>query len=91
MALPRLLVAANPDPQTASAMGLFTRRRPDGPAAPANSRSHGGRGHAGAEPYSMATRPSFGQWLKVTWLDIVTMIIMGALGLGVRGPERTSS
>jgi hypothetical protein len=31
----------------------------------------------------MATRPSFGQWLKVTWLDIVTMVIMGVLGLGV--------
>ena len=28
-------------------------------------------------------RPSFGQWLKMTWLDIVTMICMGAIGLGV--------
>lgn len=35
------------------------------------------------EPYSMASRPTFGQWLKCTWLDILTMIIMGALGLGV--------
>ncbi|KAJ3561027.1 hypothetical protein NPX13_g9103 [Xylaria arbuscula] len=33
--------------------------------------------------YSMATRPSFGQWLKVTWLDILTFIIMGAIGLGI--------
>ncbi|KAJ2990176.1 hypothetical protein NUW58_g3088 [Xylaria curta] len=33
--------------------------------------------------YSMATRPSFGQWLKVTWLDIVTFIIMGVIGLGI--------
>ncbi|KAI1734646.1 phosphatidic acid phosphatase type 2/haloperoxidase [Xylaria scruposa] len=56
------------------------------------------RDHAGAEPnhvngtrrsrhanntYSMATRPSFGQWLKVTWIDIVTFILMGALGLGI--------
>lgn len=31
----------------------------------------------------MATRPTFGHWLKVTWLDILTMIIMGAVGLGV--------
>lgn len=31
----------------------------------------------------MSSKPSFGQWLKHTWLDIVTMIIMGAIGLGV--------
>lgn len=31
----------------------------------------------------MSTRPSFGQWLKHTWLDIVTMVVMGAIGLGV--------
>ena len=28
-------------------------------------------------------RPRFGQWLKATWLDILTMIVMGAIGLGV--------
>lgn len=28
-------------------------------------------------------RPSFGQWLKMTWLDLVTMAAMGAVGLGV--------
>ena len=37
-----------------------------------------------ADPYTMSTRPKFGQWLKCTWLDIVTMAIMGAIGLGVR-------
>lgn len=31
----------------------------------------------------MARRPTFMQWLKVTWLDILTMIIMGAIALGV--------
>lgn len=31
-------------------------------------------------------RPRFGQWLKATWLDILTMIVMGAIGLGV-GPR----
>ncbi|KAG0278810.1 hypothetical protein BGZ96_002239 [Linnemannia gamsii] len=31
----------------------------------------------------MQTRPKFGQWLKSTWLDIITMAIMGAVGLGV--------
>ncbi|KAI0445084.1 phosphatidic acid phosphatase type 2/haloperoxidase [Xylaria telfairii] len=33
--------------------------------------------------YSMAARPSFGHWLKVTWLDILTFVIMGVLGLGI--------
>ena len=28
-------------------------------------------------------RPTFGQWLKVTFLDIATMAAMGAIGLGV--------
>ncbi|KAI0831552.1 acid phosphatase/Vanadium-dependent haloperoxidase [Hypoxylon sp. FL0890] len=36
-----------------------------------------------AEPYSMARRPSFSLWLRVTWLDILTMIILGAVALGV--------
>jgi len=32
---------------------------------------------------NMNTKPSFGQWLKVTWLDLLTMVIMGIIGLGV--------
>ena len=45
--------------------------------------SHGhGHGHVG-ETYSMAKRPTFGQWLKYTWVDIATMVAMGLLGLGV--------
>jgi diacylglycerol diphosphate phosphatase/phosphatidate phosphatase len=28
-------------------------------------------------------RPSFGQWLKFTWLDLLTMACMGAIGLGI--------
>ncbi|KPI41251.1 Lipid phosphate phosphatase 1 [Cyphellophora attinorum] len=28
-------------------------------------------------------RPKFGQWLKFIWLDLLTMAIMGAIGLGV--------
>jgi len=39
--------------------------------------------HDGAGASFINTRPSFGQWLKVTWLDLVTMALMGALGLGV--------
>ena len=32
---------------------------------------------------TLSSRPSFGQWLKLTWPDILTMIVMGAIGLGV--------
>jgi len=31
----------------------------------------------------MSMAPSFGQWLKAVWLDILTMFILGAIGLGV--------
>lgn len=40
-----------------------------------------------AAPYSMGKRPTFGQWLKHTALDIVTMAILGAIGLGVSMPR----
>lgn len=33
--------------------------------------------------YSHSSRPTFGQWLKGTWKDVLTMAIMGAIGLGV--------
>ena len=38
-------------------------------------------------------RPSFGQWLKFTWLDILTMAILGALALGLNyaGPAPSRS
>ncbi|KAK3686228.1 phosphatidic acid phosphatase type 2/haloperoxidase [Podospora appendiculata] len=69
-------------------MGLFTRRQHDGPVAPTaapnghgHARTNQRRGHH--DPYTMTTRPTFGQWLKVTWLDILTMAAMGAIGLGV--------
>ncbi|KAK6438194.1 hypothetical protein LTR95_005602 [Oleoguttula sp. CCFEE 5521] len=32
---------------------------------------------------SLNTRPTFGQWIKGTWLDLLTMLIMGVIGLGV--------
>ncbi|KFY47475.1 hypothetical protein V495_01913 [Pseudogymnoascus sp. VKM F-4514 (FW-929)] len=37
------------------------------------------------QPYVLAysRRPTFGQWLKCTWTDILTMVIMGVIGLGV--------
>ncbi|GFP55737.1 PA-phosphatase related-family protein DDB_G0271516 [Trichoderma asperellum] len=78
-------------------MGLFGRRArsPSRTAAPAadnttttttTRRGWGfGRGGHGShhQAYSMHTRPSFGQWLKFTWLDILTMVAMGAIGLGI--------
>ncbi|KAK3954771.1 phosphatidic acid phosphatase [Pseudoneurospora amorphoporcata] len=75
-------------------MGFFNRqpRAVDGTAPPvATDGTHGhhtthkerkARRH-GFEPYTMTTRPTFGQWLKYTWLDVLTMAILGAIGLGV--------
>lgn len=60
-------------------MSFFNRRRADG----TNSNGHRAGHVKDTVAYPMAVRPSFGQWLKVTWLDIITMIIMGAIGLGV--------
>jgi len=80
-------------------MGLFSRqtREPrDGPVVAgqgqqtATRRSGMGffnrdRSHRSKGPLvmSMSSRPTFGQWLKVTWLDILSMAIMGLIGLGV--------
>ncbi|KAI0131214.1 acid phosphatase/Vanadium-dependent haloperoxidase [Daldinia grandis] len=35
------------------------------------------------ELYSVEKRPSFGSWLKVTWPDIVTMLLLGVVAFGV--------
>ena len=72
-------------------MGFFNRqpRATDGHAPPVGANGHNtvrkerkSRRH-GFEPYTMTTRPTFGQWLKYTWLDILTMAALGAIGLGV--------
>ncbi|KAF2281539.1 PAP2-domain-containing protein [Westerdykella ornata] len=46
------------------------------------SRRHGAATTASGAP-AWNTRPTFGQWIKATALDIVTMAAMGAVGLGV--------
>jgi hypothetical protein len=62
---------ANAGAATSSRGGIFSRK-------------HGKRSdRVHDEHYSMSTRPTFGQWLKRTVLDIVTMAVMGAIGLGV--------
>lgn len=61
-------------------MGFFNRRARD-PAVPAKHHKH--EKHHHGEAHNMSMAPSFGQWLKAVWLDILTMFILGAIGLGV--------
>lgn len=70
-------------------MGIFSRkqRAADGTAAPTTRTSRKTHGGNSTPYYSMATKPSFGQWLRYTWLDILTMVIMGVIGLGVCEPD----
>ena len=65
-------------------MGIFSRT-PRAPGEHVTTRHNERRSH---ESYSMARRPTFGQWVKGTWLDVLTMAAMGALGLGVSPPMR---
>ncbi|KAL6702778.1 hypothetical protein ACN47E_000962 [Coniothyrium glycines] len=71
----RTAPAATADTTNATAVhhekkpGMFGRKEPRA--------SH----HSASASYN--SRPRFGQWLKATWLDILTMAIMGAIGLGV--------
>ncbi|GME56302.1 Phosphatidic acid phosphatase type 2/haloperoxidase [Neofusicoccum parvum] len=44
---------------------------------------HATRKHTWPSDGALNKRPPFGQWLKMTWPDILTMICMGAIGLGV--------
>jgi diacylglycerol diphosphate phosphatase/phosphatidate phosphatase len=46
--------------------------------------------HNGTYPETRNSRPTFGQWLKQTWIDILTMIILGAIGLGVSSASKAS-
>ncbi|KAI1822987.1 phosphatidic acid phosphatase type 2/haloperoxidase [Xylaria intraflava] len=60
-------------------MGLFNRQNRER-SGHVNEAVGGRQLHSA---YSMAGRPSFGQWLKVAWLDILTFVIMGVIGLGI--------
>ncbi|CZR57595.1 related to diacylglycerol pyrophosphate phosphatase DPP1 [Phialocephala subalpina] len=62
-------------------MNFFKRRHDGAPAQTQTTPHHREKG--GPIVMNMNTRPSFGQWLKVTWLDLITMVIMGIIGLGV--------
>ena len=67
-------------------MGLFTRRSRDGQVAPSNnSATEGSHPHGSIGPMiiNMESRPTFSEWLHVTYVDILTMLMMGVIGLGV--------
>jgi hypothetical protein len=80
-------------------MPLFGRRRGVDAAPPAATNGttngttgggfmsrFGGRSY-GSYPEALNSRPTFGQWIKGTWLDILTMAALGAIGLGVSNPS----
>jgi preprotein translocase subunit Sss1 len=65
-------------------MGLFRRRQPGLALAgmtAATTTHH--RQKRGTIIVDMTRRPTFSQWIKVTWPDLVTMVFMGIIGLGV--------
>ncbi|GAB7361793.1 hypothetical protein MBLNU230_g1836t2 [Neophaeotheca triangularis] len=73
-----------PDTNTAAAVGGDGKHeRPQR----TSSRKGRSKAHAGTAAYAgngiLNSRPSFGAWIKGTWLDILTMAILGAVGLGV--------
>lgn len=63
-------------------MNFFKRRQHDPAVAETTTTHH--REKSAPVVMNMNTHPPFGQWLKVTWLDILTMAAMGMIGLGVR-------
>jgi diacylglycerol diphosphate phosphatase/phosphatidate phosphatase len=81
-------------------MGLFGRKRaaaadpavaPAGPTTGHHEKhAHNGHGHRQRGAGGFGGMPSFGQWIKVTGLDILTMAIMGAIGLGVSRDKQIS-
>jgi hypothetical protein len=65
--------------------GMFSKRTQQTP-----TQERAAYGHE-----NLNARPRFGQWLKGTIFDIITMIVMGVIGLGVssatQGPPYSSS
>ncbi|TVY49249.1 PA-phosphatase related-family protein [Lachnellula occidentalis] len=69
-------------------MGLlsrFQRNNATDPASDSNTHATVTDSHTRKGPLvmNMSQRPTFRQWIRVTWLDLVTMVIMGVIGLGV--------
>lgn len=65
-------------------MPIFGRKSGDtGPREKKMFGRNGNHSSRHVDTYAMHSRPTFGQWLKHTWLDLITMAAMGAVGLGV--------
>ena len=69
-------------------MNFFKRRQRDPAVAETSTTNHREK-RAPVAAMNMNRRPTFGQWLKVTWLDLFTMAAMGMIGLGVCIPLYT--
>lgn len=89
---PSINLQTHQEPQTLPTMGLFNKRNTAAPAdtttatgTPQHREKKGifaSKGqHGGARAWN--SRPTFGAWIKATALDIVTMAVLGAIGLGV--------
>ncbi|KAI2617353.1 acid phosphatase/Vanadium-dependent haloperoxidase [Hypoxylon sp. NC1633] len=63
--------------------GRRQRRTPPAPNSSSATRREKWRRRLHFEPYSMAKRPSFSLWLRISWPDILTMFILGAIAIGV--------
>ncbi|TVY89702.1 putative lipid phosphate phosphatase 3-like protein [Lachnellula willkommii] len=72
-------------------MGLTSRFQHNNATDPAPPT--GSPAREGPLVMNMSQRPTFGQWIRATWLDLVTMVIMGAIGLVVwkAGPAPSRS
>ncbi|TVY24699.1 Lipid phosphate phosphatase [Lachnellula hyalina] len=69
-------------------MGLlsrFQRNNTTDLASASNTHATSFGSHTRKDPLvtNMSQRPTFRRWFTVTWLDLVTMAIIGAIGLGV--------
>lgn len=72
-------------------MNFFKRKQANGVPATTETTTTHHREKRGPTVMNMSSKPSFGQWLKVTWLDIFTMAAMGMIGLGVSFSPNLSS
>ena len=74
------------DPNTANSVGDTTNGTNGATATPTREK-HGRNAIMGRHERTptgyVNSRPTFGQWLKGTWIDLLTMVAMGIIGLGV--------
>lgn len=72
------------DPNTTVSTGTTREKHSRRTVMSSNDRRHKRtRSDAAYGENSLNKRPKFGQWAKQTWPDVLTMIVMGVIGLGV--------